>query len=202
MHTMLIIQRVVLPAIVNALFVENIETAHVAEAVGSLMNPSGASTAIDPVNMGIVSMTRNRRFGPGDLKRNLLDHVETLDLIDAYVKALDVNRVLRREGLEKADRAAVNSRYIAKNIADEALQLDDHLAEVALLVCNLYESESFYARAADYSDLAAYLFGIETARGRDLLARSNSLRWRSSKVYGSTDPELNPSPTPTQSEPR
>jgi hypothetical protein len=161
---------------------------HVAESVDSLMNPGGNSTEMDPMNGSILAVTRERQFASDSMEQNLFARVDEHELIDVYIEVLRVNLGLRRRGLDEASRASRESRYTAQDIAENAMQLDDELARVAMLLSNLYLRDAFYAKAAEYCDLAARLFGMDRARGRQQRARAEKLRQISVSTYGKGNP--------------
>jgi tetratricopeptide (TPR) repeat protein len=157
---------------------------HVAAGVDSIMNPSGESLVLDPVNQTIVSMVRNRRFATGRIDRDVLPYIDPDTLTQVYVASLRVNLNLRSEGIEGAEEAARESRFIAYRKAREAVSLDPQLADVASLVANLLSYQERYAQAAMYKDLVAELVGPESPHGRRARAEARALRRRSAALYG------------------
>jgi tetratricopeptide (TPR) repeat protein len=145
---------------------------HVNPDVDSLMNPSGRSLVIDPWNAGIVAATRARDFGPGSIETNVLAHADLDHLIAAYRAALGSNVALRNAGVVEALEGARGSVRAAAPKAREAMQLDEHLGDIASLVAQLLLRDGRRAGAASLWETSARLYGPETARGRR--ARQNA----------------------------
>ena len=167
---------------------------HVADVLDSLMNPSGDTATIDPLNAEIVRLTRNRRFGAGGDARNIDPYVDTRQLVDVYINALGINLMLRRQGMGR------NSRYAAADLARAAGRLDDHLAQVSEHISQMLARDRFYAKAAGFSDLAAKLHGERSPKGRRQMNRADRLRQLSAAVYSESSPIPGPSPLPKEKE--
>jgi hypothetical protein len=148
------------------------------------MNPSGESLVLDPVNQQIVAMVRDRRFEAGDLEHDVLPYIDVEPLTKLYVDSLRVNLHLRNEGIEVAEEAARESRFIAYQKAREAVALDPQLADVARLVAHLLAYQERYAQAAEYHDRVAELVGPRSPRGRKARADARVLRRLSAALYG------------------
>jgi len=168
---------------------------HVADVLDSLMNPSGETAVIDPLNARIVRLTRGRAFGPGGEASNIDPFVDMPALIDVYVEALRVNLILRQEGLGRAQKMNPLSRDTSRALIESALRLDTHLAQVSEQVSRMLVRDKLYARAADYCDLAARLFGETTAAGRTLYLRGQRLRTMSARLHSGFTPDP-PVPAP------
>ena len=145
---------------------------HVNPDVDALMNPSGKSLVLDRWNAAILSATRARDFGPGGIEANVLPHASLRTLIDAYSHALGANVALRNAGVLEAIDGAHGSARAAAPQAREAMQLDEHLGDVAGLVAQLLLRDGRPAGAANLWETAAKLYGPDTARGRR--ARQNA----------------------------
>ena len=145
---------------------------HVNPDVDSLMNPSGRSLVLDPWNAAIVRATRARDFGPGGIEANVLPHANLDEMITAYRAALGANVALRNAGVVEALEGAHGSARAAAPQAREAMQLDEHLGDVASLVAQLMLRDGQPAGAASLWETAARLYGPETMRGRR--ARQNA----------------------------
>ncbi len=156
---------------------------HVAHDLESLMNPSGGSLSLDPVNQGIVQATRVRRFGSGGPRVNLFPYVDTSKLIDVYTRALRANLALRNAGLEKARDASKESRYLARDLAGTALEMDRELAQLSQMISEFLARDQFFARAAEYSELAARLHGGRGPEARRSLARAKLLESHARAIY-------------------
>jgi hypothetical protein len=142
---------------------------HVNPDVESLMNPSGHSLTIDPWNAAIVSATRKRRFGPGGIEANVLRHANLRATIAAYHAALAANVALRNAGVVAALETGHGSLRAAAPQARNALQLDEHLGDVADLAAQLLLRDGRPAGAVRAWETAAALYGIESSRGRRAL---------------------------------
>jgi tetratricopeptide (TPR) repeat protein len=145
---------------------------HVNPDVDSLMNPSGRSLVLDPWNAAIVRATRARDFGPGGIEANVLPNANLDAMIAAYRAALGANVALRNAGVLGALEGAHGSVRAAAPQARAAMQLDEHLGDVASLVAQLLLRDGRRAGAASLWETAARLYGPETARGRG--ARQNA----------------------------
>ncbi|MBW2275162.1 MAG: tetratricopeptide repeat protein [Deltaproteobacteria bacterium] len=160
---------------------------HVAEGMVSIMNPGGESLVLDPVNQQIVAMVRDRRFAAGRVDRDVLPYIDAETLTKVYVASLRVNLKLRSEGIEDAEEAAQESRFIAYEKAREAVALDPQLADVASLVADLFAYQERYAQAAMYQDMVAELVGPQSRRGRRARSAAEALRRRSAALYGGSE---------------
>ncbi len=139
---------------------------HVNPDLDSLMNPSGRSLVLDRWNAAIVSATRARTFGSGTIETNVLARADLHTLIAAYGAALGANVAMRNAGMIEALEGAHGSARAAAPQAREAMQLDEHLGDVASLVAQLLMRDGRPAGAANLWEAAARLYGPETARGR------------------------------------
>lgn len=148
---------------------------HVNPDVDSLMNPSGSSTRIDPLNAAILRVVRVRRFGPGGLEPNVVAVIPLRPAIDAYAKALGVDLVLRQSGIREALAASGGSLRAAAPQVRTELGLDDHLGDVSSFVGELLARDRRPAAAARLHEIAAQLYGPGTARGQRQLARAQAL---------------------------
>ena len=146
---------------------------HVNPEVESLMNPSGRSLTVDPWNTAIVRATRDRRFGPGGIEANLLSHADLGATIAAYRVALGANVALRNAGVTAALEASQGSLRAAAPQVRNAVQLDEHLGDVADLVAQLLLRDGRPAAAVRAWETAAALYGVESPRGRR--ARRNAV---------------------------
>lgn len=149
---------------------------HVSGEIDSLMNPDGSELKLDPLNLDIVRLTRDRGFSFGGAERNLLPFVDRPRLIQAYTAALRANLALRALGIEEilALRQLAPARAAAR--AGRLRELDPHLAEVAELVAGLLIIDGRAASAVGLLEVAAELWGTDSGRGRDSLARAQALR--------------------------
>jgi tetratricopeptide (TPR) repeat protein len=142
---------------------------HVADDVASLMNPSGESLVLDPLNARIVYELRQRRFR-GDFDADILELIDLEATTRAYEDALRKNLALRRAGLAEATQTAATSRIEAQRAAARVLQLDPHLGDVARFVSLLLRRGERPASAAFLLETAANLYGPRTKRGRQAAA--------------------------------
>jgi hypothetical protein len=149
---------------------------HVSPEIPSLMNPMGGAWALDPWNAALVAITRERRFGPGPVERNVLERVDETALADALVAALGVNVTLRNAGLREAMEEARTSRVAAALAAREAIGQDPHLADVSRLTAVVLLRRERAAEAVLMMENAARLYGPDTAAGR--AAQAEADRWR------------------------
>jgi tetratricopeptide (TPR) repeat protein len=148
---------------------------HVAADLDSLMNPSGESSELDGTNARIVSLLRDRRFGPGGLDANVIPFVELEALTEAYLAALRLNLDFRRLGIDEALEARERSRFIAADMARDATRLDSHLGDVANFVAQLLVRQRQLARAVRFFDFSASLHGHGSPKGRLARKRADEL---------------------------
>lgn len=146
---------------------------HVSAAVESLMNPSGDSQALDLGNQAIAWLLRDRRFGPGGMKANVIPYTDVDGLITAYFEMLRVNLGLRRKGM-KAARIEV-SRFVAAGLRKKAVELDSHLGDVARTTGYLLAESGHPIAAAELLGSAARLYGLDSERGQSAIAIAERL---------------------------
>ncbi|MGH0033135.1 MAG: tetratricopeptide repeat protein, partial [Myxococcota bacterium] len=151
---------------------------HVSDEVPSLMNPTGAASSIDPLNVAIARSMAGRRFGAGGQTRNVLPHVEVDDAIGAYERALRVNLAFRRTGLAElvGDAKTVGPRAYAR--IQQVTGLDSHMADVSSFVARLYWRSERRVRAVAMLELAAQLYGRQSPQGRAAWTQAEVLRRR------------------------
>jgi len=149
---------------------------HVSPEIPSLMNPMGGAWTLDPYNAALLAITRERRFGPGSVERNVLERVDEAALADALVAALGVNVALRNAGLREAMEEARTSRVAAALAAREAIGQDPHLADVSRLTAAVLLRRERAAEAVTMMENAARLYGPATPAGR--AAQAEADRWR------------------------
>ncbi|MCZ6464380.1 MAG: tetratricopeptide repeat protein [Proteobacteria bacterium] len=166
---------------------------HIAADRDSLMNPSGDSLQLDPANERIVSLMRARRFGPGGLDGNLRPTVDAKALTIAYVAALRQNLTSRALGLAEALEARETSRFVAADLARDAVVLDEHMASVCLFVGQLLIWQARFGEAAHFFDFAARLYGSQSRLARQAAAQARALR----RAAG-----VSPAPSPRSPGPR
>jgi tetratricopeptide (TPR) repeat protein len=149
---------------------------HVSGQIDSLMNPDGSELKLDALNLEIVRATRERAFSHGGAERNLLPFVDRTRLIQAYTASLRANLALRELGIEEilSLRQVAPARAAAQ--AGQLREFDPHLAEVAELVAKLLVIDGRAASAVGLLEVAAELWGTDTEKGRDSLARAQRLR--------------------------
>jgi hypothetical protein len=147
---------------------------HVAPGIESLMNPSGESKNVDPMNRTIVELVRNRRFGPGGMNSNILPYTDVERLASAYTDSLRVNLGLRRRGVDEA--RAETSRYVGAEIGRKALEMDPHLGDVARMTGSLEAELGHFAEAAALVEAAGRLYGLRSPRGHQMRERAAALR--------------------------
>jgi hypothetical protein len=149
---------------------------HVDGTIDSLMNPDGSELRLDPGNLEIVRATRGRGFSHGGFERNVLPFVDRDRLIDAYSALLRTNLALRELGIEEVLALREISPPHAVARANALRSFDPHLAEVAALVAALLVSDGRQAPAVGLYEVAAALWGPDTDKGRESLARAEVLR--------------------------
>jgi tetratricopeptide (TPR) repeat protein len=149
---------------------------HVTEDVTSLMNPTGGSFVLDPPNARIVRELRERRFARGGIDANVLPWIDLESTTAAFESALTVNLAFRRAGITQALDAAQHSRYDARRIAREAVQLDSHLADVTQFLATLLLQRDRPAEAIALLEAAVRLYGPNSAKGKRAQSRADALR--------------------------
>lgn len=148
---------------------------HVSPEVDALMNPSGTSLAMDPWNAAILRATRARRFGPGGIEENVLPHVALAATIAAYRSALRANVALRNAGIVEALGESGGSVRGAASGVRRAMDLDEHLGDVASFLAQLLLRDGQPAGAARMWDVAARLYAPGDARSRIAARNARSL---------------------------
>jgi len=148
---------------------------HITPTRDALMNPSGDSLQLDEGNSRIAWLLRDRRFGPGGLQPNVLEHVDAGELAAAYAAVLGGNLDARRDGLAEALASARESRFLGARQAREATELDSHLGDVADFVGRLLAHDGRRVEAAAWLENAARLYGPGTRRGRAARALAERL---------------------------
>jgi tetratricopeptide (TPR) repeat protein len=149
---------------------------HVSGELDSLMNPDGSELRLDPFNLEIVRLTRGRGFSRGDAAKNVLPYVDRRRLIDAYTQLLRTNLKLRELGIEEILSLRMHSRAQAAARASQVRDFDPHLAEVAQLLGVLLVNDGRNASAVGLFEVAAALWGPNTEKGKENLARAETLR--------------------------
>lgn len=149
---------------------------HVLEGMESIMNPSGRSLHMDPMNLDIVRALTDRRFDRGGFGRNVLPQIDVSRTIDAYVRALRANLVFRDAGIAEAIEMRRESRYLARAARRRVKRLDEHLGDVSSIVANLMLADDRRVEAVLLFDLASDLYGRRSERGRRMHARAGELR--------------------------
>jgi len=152
---------------------------HIADALGSLMNPDGESLELDPANVAVARISQGRRFGPGGIEVNVLPHVDTARLAATYLRWLDLNLGIRKRGMETAWLEARTSRYVAAAAGEKAAELDPHMADVASFTGYLLWREGEGEAAANLYGLASRLYGESTPRGREMQENADRIRAQS-----------------------
>lgn len=149
---------------------------HVVDAVESLMNQSGESMRLDPANARIARALRTRGFEGGGLRTDVLDRVDLEESIAAIEQALSMNLGYRKLGLDQAVQTSALSRYQAAAEAREAVELDEHVADVSRTLAVLKVADGRSAEAVALLEVAERLYGPDTPRGRDARRRADQLR--------------------------
>ena len=149
---------------------------HVSGEIDSLMNPDGSELKLDARNLEIVRATRGRGFSRGGIERNVLPFVDRSRLIDAYSAALRTNLALRELGIEQVLSLRNVSPPHAVARASELRAFDPHLAEVAGLLAALMVADGRQASAVGLYEVAAALWGTDTEKRQESLARAQELR--------------------------
>ncbi len=148
---------------------------HVNPQVDSLMNPTGRSTVLDPLNEAMLRVMRVRRFGPGGIEPNVIDVIPLEPAIRAYAAALGANVALRNAGVAEALAESRGSVRAAAPAIRASLALDPHLGDVASFVGALLARDRRFPEAARLYALSAQLYGPGSGRGRRALANARAL---------------------------
>ncbi len=141
---------------------------HTPAGSDSLMNASGDSRVLDAANRRIVTLTRERVFGPGGVERNLLPGLDLRAAIDAWGSALRLDLALRGPELSRAVAASA--------LSPDASGPDPHMGDVAHWVAALLAAEDRRDEAALLLETASALHGPKTAGGRAEADRARALR--------------------------
>jgi len=149
---------------------------HVVDDVESLMNQSGQSMRLDPANVRIARALRARGFEGGGLATDVLGRVDLGEAIAAIEQALSLNLAYRKLGLDQAAQTRALSRYQAAAEARDAIELDEHVADVSRSLAVLKIADGRQAEAVALLEAAERLYGRNTPRGRDVRRRADHLR--------------------------
>ena len=151
---------------------------HVVDDLDSLMNPSGNSRRVDPLNAAIVRSLAARSFLPGGVERNVLSGVDLSAVSEAFTRALQVNLAFRETGLSDLLGDASQIGPGAQAEVRRITQIDTHLGDVSRFVSRVYWASGRRVEAVAMLELAAQLFGTKSPEGRATLARARVLRSR------------------------
>ena len=157
---------------------------HVAEDYDSLMNPTGGSFRLDPPNAAVVRATRERAFSASGFAADVERRIDFGATLEAYTAAVRLNLAFRQAGIADALEAREASRYSAARRARRAMSLDPHLADVSTMLARLMLADARRAEALALLDLAAQLYGRNTARGRAAAAEAAALAREMERLYG------------------
>jgi tetratricopeptide (TPR) repeat protein len=149
---------------------------HVVDDLDSLMNASGDSLVIDPLNARIAASLRARTFGPGGVERNVLPRLDRAEAIEAYSDALRVNLTYRKLGIDRLLDDPLVSRYHAAREAQRLATLDPHLGDVSRFVAVLLWEEGRRVEAVALLETASRLYGARSRLGRETLEQADALR--------------------------
>jgi len=149
---------------------------HVVDDLDSLMNASGESLVLDPLNARIAASLRERTFGRGGIERNVLPRLDRAEAIEAYSDALRVNLTYRKLGIDRLLDDPLVSRYHAAREAQRLATLDPHLGDVSRFVAALLWEEGRRVEAVALLETAARLYGTRTRRGRETREQADALR--------------------------
>jgi tetratricopeptide (TPR) repeat protein len=157
---------------------------HVVDDLDSLMNASGESLVLDPLNARIAASLRGRRFGPGGVERNVLPRLDRAEAIEAYSDALRVNLTYRKLGIDRLLDDPLVSRHHAAREAQRLSMLDPHLGDVSRFVAVLLWEEGRRVEAVALLETAARLYGARTRLGRETREQADALRALLSRELG------------------
>lgn len=149
---------------------------HVTDQIESIMNPSGTSRVLDPLNLRIVGAVRPRTFGRGGVEANVLPRVDRKLLAGLYVEALRVNLIARYGEIQQAIAARQLSRPNADALARKAGALDEHLADVCRFAAALQLLERETVEAVTLLEAAGVLYGPGTPRSLEARALADRVR--------------------------
>lgn len=155
---------------------------HVGEYLDSLMNPTGGAMRLDEPNSRIVRAVRDRSFGTGIYRRDVLAKIDLEETIAAYEESLSFNLYLREAGLGEALAKSRESRFVGRRYAKLAKQLDPHLADVSRMLAGMLLAVERRVEALVLLERAAWLYG-NTEKGRETAAAARDLRRALEKLY-------------------
>lgn len=155
---------------------------HVAPELPSLMNASGDSRRLDPLNARILRALAARTFGPGGTERNVIPHLDRGEAIAALEDALALNLTYRRLGLDRWPRGLPPGG--AERRARAVGVQDQHLADVSRFLARLLWDDGQQARAVALLEMASRLYGADTERGRDAHALAAAMRAKAGAAAG------------------
>lgn len=157
---------------------------HVTDRIDSIMNPSGDTTKLDPMNARIVASTRSRRFSRRGLQANVLSRIDIDETTAAYLAALRVNLRFRQLGILDAIEAGRESRYEGTQRARQIAKLDPHLADTCRFTSRLLARSDRQTESLILLEWAARLYGRNTPEGHAAQRDADVLRHRLEIRYG------------------
>jgi len=151
---------------------------HISPETKSIMNPSGGSYTLDPINSLIFKTLRNRRFHSTGIKNNVFPWIDIAQAADAYEQGVLLNLKYRKAGMIEARKDFSQSPYVAAQRAQKAQQLDEHLISITKFLAELRLTQGETLQAIETLRVTYQLQGPNTAAGRKTLARIQGLEAR------------------------
>ncbi len=144
---------------------------HISPEAKSIMNPSGDSYKLDPINAAIFTNMRNRRFNNAGIEKNVFPWIDMQQAAKIYKKGLRLNLGFRNAGMIEARNDFSESPYVAAQRAQKAQQLDEHLISISNFLANLLLVQGERVEAIETLHLTRQLQGPNTSNGRKTQAR-------------------------------
>ncbi len=148
---------------------------HISPETKSIMNPSGGSYTLDPINASIFKTLRNRRFHSTGIENNVFPWIDIAQAADAYEQGVLLNLKYRKAGMMEARKDYSESPYVAAQRAQKAQQLDEHLISITNFLANLRLAQGETLQAIQTLRVTYQLQGPNTGAGRKTLARIQRL---------------------------
>lgn len=157
---------------------------HVASGLESVMNPTGSSLRLDPLNYEIVQVMSSRAFRRGGFEANIVGSVDVEAAIGVYTTALRVNLRFRKLGALEAMEQSGGSRLLEYRGIVKARELDPHLADVSRLVASLWIANDRRIQGLKMLEIAGALYGRRTKDGIATRRAAEKLRVALEREYG------------------
>ncbi len=139
---------------------------HISPEAESIMNPSGDSYKLDPINASIFSNMRNRQFTSQGIQQNIFPWIDLREAAKNYERGLRLNLGFRNAGMIEARNDLTESPFVAAQRAQKAQQLDEHLISISKFLADIYLVQGKKAKAIETLRLTQQLQGPNSSAGQ------------------------------------